>query len=264
MVIPLDNTILTQISKVTRENLTEKVVTQIKKLIFSKGIREGQKLPPERELTELFGVSRVVIREALKSLEQSGLIEIRKGKSGGPFVVNNQYMPLFQISCDLMKAGALTLSHFYEARIAIECSVVRLAARKATAKDITELTQINNVLMNEKADPREQGENNDAFHISLAKIVGNPLMSIMVESLLRLLRTVFTNWETVRTHDAMVHMYRRHKAIIDSIHSRNAALSEQSMMNDIEYTKQLAVSYARNNQKMLSRRRLRSDNDRFQ
>lgn len=241
MVSPLNDKVLQKFSRVNRENLNEKVAAQIKLLILSKGIQKGQKLPPERKLTKYFGVSRVVVREALKSLEQSGLIEIRTGKTGGAFVVNHQYVPLFQVSYDLLCAGKLTLSHFYEMRMAVECSMVRLAVLRANDKDIARLNEINDQLINEDADPIDQGKNNDIFHLALADIVGNPLMTIMVEALLRFLRTVFTGWDQERTKNAMIDMHRRHKAIIEAIRSRNANLCEKHMAEDVEHTKKLAV-----------------------
>ncbi|MBN1106909.1 MAG: FadR family transcriptional regulator [Deltaproteobacteria bacterium] len=244
MVEPLNNTIRSQLTRVTRESLNEKVAAQIKALILSKGIRRGWKLPPERELTSLFGVSRAVVREALKSLEQSGLLEIRTGASGGAFIVNNQYIPLFQVSYDLFSSGELTLSHFYEARMSIECGIVRLAALKATDQDLERLDEINRRLMSEQTEPSEQGENNNSFHIALAKIAGNPLMLLIVESLMRLLTTVFTGWDQIRTRDAMLDMYKRHKAIIDAIRSRDASLCEERMAVDVDYTRNLAVSSA--------------------
>lgn len=241
MVQPLDNEIGKRFTRVTRENLNEKIVAQIKSLILSKGIPLGQRLPSERELARSFGVSRAVTREALKSLEQSGLIEIRTGTTGGAFVVNNQHIPLFQVSYDLFSAGELTLSHFYEARKAIECSIVRLVIIKATDKDIENLTEINNQLINEQTDPGEQGENNDAFHIALAGITGNPLMQLIVQSLMSLLRRVFTGWDQERTRDAMLDMHHRHKGIIEAIRSRDVTLCERLMAMDTEHVRKMAV-----------------------
>lgn len=81
----------------------------------------GQKLPPERDLASRLGVSRVIVREALRSLEQSGLIDIRPGMTGGAFVVYNLHMPLFNVARDLIASGQLSLTDFVGARRAIEC-----------------------------------------------------------------------------------------------------------------------------------------------
>ena len=107
MVKPMTGEIKDHLIPVSRENLNDKITAQIKALILSKGIPIGQRLPPERELALHFKVSRTVVRQALKSLEQSGLVEIRTGATGGAFVQANHYMPLFSLSYDLFNAGEL-------------------------------------------------------------------------------------------------------------------------------------------------------------
>ena len=95
-----------------RERLSDAIASQIKTLIFSNNVEERQKLPSERDLADQLGVSRVVVRDALRSLEQSGLIEIRPGSSGGSFVTYNLYKPFFNSIYDLFREGKLTLHHF--------------------------------------------------------------------------------------------------------------------------------------------------------
>jgi DNA-binding FadR family transcriptional regulator len=66
---------------VKQGNLAELVVSQIKNLIFSKGIDIGQRLLPERDLAEQLNISRSAVRESLRSLEDAGFIEIRRGRT---------------------------------------------------------------------------------------------------------------------------------------------------------------------------------------
>jgi DNA-binding FadR family transcriptional regulator len=242
MVEPMTNEIKSRLRPVSRENLNEKISAQIKALILSKDVPIGQRLPPERELALHFKVSRTVVRLALKSLEQLGLVEIRTGASGGAFVAANHYIPLFQLSYDLFSAGELTLSHFYEARKTIECSTVRLAASKATAAEIERLGAINAGLMGEQTDPTLLGEHNTAFHVAIAEISGNPLLCVIVQSIMALLCTLFTGWDQVRTRASMADMYKRHEAIIRAIKDRDQDRAEKLMANDTEFTRRLDVS----------------------
>jgi DNA-binding FadR family transcriptional regulator len=242
MVEPIDKELQNRLTPVSRENLNEKIVAQIKGLIFSKGVRIGQKLPPERELARHFRVSRTVVRQALKSLEQSGLVEIRTGARGGAFVAANHHIPLFQVSYDLFSAGELTLSHFYEARKTIECDTVRLAASKATSKDIEHLYAINAALIDEQTDPAKLGEYNTGFHVAIAEIAGNPLLHVIVQSVMTLLGTLFTGWNQVRTRNSMGEMYRRHQEIIQAIEAGDLNLCQDLMAIDTEFTQKLNVS----------------------
>lgn len=227
---------------VSRENLNDKITAQIKALILSKGIPIGQRLPPERELALHFKVSRTVVRQALKSLEQSGLVEIRTGATGGAFVQANHYMPLFKLSYDLFNAGELSLSHFYEARKTIECATARLAASKATPAETEHLREINAGLIGEQTDHKLLGGYNRDFHVAIAEISGNPLLHVIVQSIMALLGTVFTGWNQVRTRAWMADMHGRHEAIIQAIETRDANRAEELMANDTEYTTRLEVS----------------------
>ena len=65
---------------------SEHIIEQIRKAIFEGQLKPGDRLPPERELTQSFEVSKATLREALRSLEVLGFLEIRKGAAGGPFV----------------------------------------------------------------------------------------------------------------------------------------------------------------------------------
>jgi GntR family transcriptional regulator, transcriptional repressor for pyruvate dehydrogenase complex len=240
----MDKQIKDLLAPVSRENLNEKIVSQIKALIFSKEIDIGQRLPSERDLALQFKAGRAVVREALKSLEQSGLVEIRTGGTGGAFVAFNLHIPLFRATYDLFNAGQLTLSHFYEARKAIECSTVRLAAQKATAEDIERLRSMNSALADDQTDPSKLGEMNMAFHIAVAEIAGNPLMKLIVSSVIALLGALYTGWEEVRTREFMKRMYKRHEAIIQAMEARDLSRCEELMILDTEYTQRLELGKA--------------------
>ena len=74
-------------SPIQTERISQKIEEQIKEAIIKRHYRAGDKLPPERELAEMFHTSRTSIREALRSLEKSGFIMIKKGVHGGGFVI---------------------------------------------------------------------------------------------------------------------------------------------------------------------------------
>ena len=73
-------------SPVSMGRISEVIVEQIRLLMRQGQLKPGDRLPPERDLCERFGVSRVTVREALRMLESSGLVEIRVGARGGAFV----------------------------------------------------------------------------------------------------------------------------------------------------------------------------------
>ena len=219
-----------------RERLPDIIASQIKKLIISKKISEGEKLPSERELSDQLRVSRVVIKQALMSLEQSGFVKIKRGPKGGAFVIDHKYKPFSDHIRDLHREGELTLDHFFEARRIIAAFSVKLAAEKANEADIKILEDINGKLLEDIRDPGELWKQTRAFHIAIADIAGNPLIKSMVQSLLD---NFITFWKI--NHPAFNESevlsfkkdtYRLHKQIIEAIKDRDIKKCEELIVQD--------------------------------
>jgi DNA-binding FadR family transcriptional regulator len=225
------------ISPPKKEKLHEEIVAQIKTLKHTKKHGVGDRLPSERELAQLFNVSRVVVRESLLSLEQSGLIEVRPGSTGGAFITYNVYKPLYDAAYDLLNKGNLSLSYFFEARQAIECFAVRLAAQKATAEDVQALKNINKKLLEDIDDKAGLRLNNRNFHTAIAKMSGNPLLLLMTQSLLQILDVTYPR---AKQHDDFIrNTYERHEAIIKAMAERSPERCEELMRLDVEHTSKL-------------------------
>ncbi len=220
-----------------KAKLHESIVTQLKGLIHARKLEVEDKLPSERELASLFGVSRVVVRESIQSLEQAGLIEIRTGPAGGAFVVRELHKPLFHAASDMFHSGELTLQYFYEARRGIESAIVQLAVEKATPEDIERLRTINKVLLSEIKDRAKLRKNNSAFHIAVGDIAGNPLLSLMLKSILDLLDVVLP--KSAQSERYIQDTYRRHELIIEAMERKDAARCVELIAVDTEHTTRL-------------------------
>jgi GntR family transcriptional repressor for pyruvate dehydrogenase complex len=225
-----------KVGPVKKIRLNEQVATRIKRLIYSKELKVGEKLPSERDLAARLEVSRVIVREALRSLEQSGLIEIRPGITGGAFVVFNLQKPLFDCVYDLFRGGSLTLSHFTEARRAIECCAIGRAVENATAESIEKLSQINESMVADLDKERFVAQNM-AFHTTLADLSENPLLSLMVRALFDLLKRLRP--EFVQRDRFMKETYKRHKGIIEAIRQQDISLCVDLLASDVDYTRKL-------------------------
>ncbi len=220
-----------------RERLHERVIAQLKQLISSAHIEVGQKLPPERTLATHLGVSRVVVREALRSLEQAGFVEIRPGAARGAFVTAALHKPLSNSVRDLVSGGKLTARHFFEARRAVECASLALAAERASAEDIARLRAINRRLLDDLNDNTRLREHNAAFHAAIAEISENPLIKLLVEGLMDLLNTVYPR--SRQSGDFIRDTFDRHEGIIAALEQRNVALGQELMARDTAFTAKL-------------------------
>ncbi|MCA1793321.1 MAG: GntR family transcriptional regulator [Desulfobacteraceae bacterium] len=107
------------------------VVEQVQDAIVTKKLAPGTRLPAERELKEMFNTSRGTLREALRVLEQKGLIEIKLGVTGGAIVKRIDTEPIMESLALLIRSGEVSLEHLSEFRIKIEGSLVELAGLSA-------------------------------------------------------------------------------------------------------------------------------------
>src|SRR5690554_5213874 len=112
-----------QISKI---NLSETIADKIEEMILDNTLKEGHKFPPETELAEYFGVSRNILREAMRGLKERGLIRVHSGK--GVFVTRPKGKVLGDTFTRFIKLTDISLKNVYEFRSALEVSVCGLAA----------------------------------------------------------------------------------------------------------------------------------------
>jgi GntR family transcriptional regulator, transcriptional repressor for pyruvate dehydrogenase complex len=165
----------------------EGIADQIRHQMAAGRLRVGDRLPPERELAEQFGVSRNTLREALRSLENAGLLRLQKGAWGGAFVRESSGDAVVAGFRDMFQLGAIAPEHLTEARVMIESIVVRVACERATSADIAALNANLAAAAKAargKADFYDQAAIHLDFHRILARVTKNPVMVIVMESLL--------------------------------------------------------------------------------
>jgi len=165
----------------------EEIADQIRKELSDRRLRAGDRLPPERMLAEQFGVSRNTLREALRSLENAGLLRLQKGATGGAFVRESTGDAIITGLRDMFHLGAIQPEHLTEARVMIEASAVRVACERATPEDIGALNA--NIAAAAKAareniDFYEQAAIHLDFHRVIARATKNPVMVIVMEALI--------------------------------------------------------------------------------
>jgi GntR family transcriptional regulator, transcriptional repressor for pyruvate dehydrogenase complex len=118
------------------------IVDQIRAAIVSGRVKQGERLPPERELAAQFGVSRVTVRDALRALEATGLVEIRVGARGGAFVSAPTGSHVGQAMSDMVRMSAVSPEDVVEARLVVELGTVTLACARATDEDLDTLSRL--------------------------------------------------------------------------------------------------------------------------
>ena len=165
----------------------EDIISQVQEAIFRGDLKAGDRLPAERELKEIFQTSRGTLREALRVLEQKGLIEIKTGVSGGTFikaVTSHQVSESLDL---LLRSQKVSLKDLAEFREEVEGIVTGHAADLAKKEDIGVLHNI----LEEAGLFVDLDESNwdkfididNNFHMELARIAGNHLYILVLKSI---------------------------------------------------------------------------------
>jgi GntR family transcriptional repressor for pyruvate dehydrogenase complex len=216
---------------VKRTRLSEEAADQIRALIADAQMRPGARLPSERALVAKLAVSRSSVREALRSLEIMGLLDVRPGE--GAFVrevpVETALDPL--ASRLLSRKGLLEL---LEVRQMLEPQITALAAQRAQPADIQEMQHI----LEEIERRLERLRYDDAvksiilFHRAITKATGNLLMQRLINTIAGLLSESMK--ETLRIPGRPAHSLDGHRQILAAIQAHDAAAAQAAMSRHIK------------------------------
>jgi DNA-binding FadR family transcriptional regulator len=169
-------------NRVSLGRISEVIVEQIRLLMRQGQLKPGDRLPPERDLCERFGVSRVTVREALRMLESSGLVEIRVGARGGAFVTAPSSNRVGEGLTDLLSLSVISASDVTEVRMILEVGIVPLVCERATEEDLADLEKICEQSKQAVRDGNYTMEMSLEFHTRVAAATHNPAVSMLVES----------------------------------------------------------------------------------
>jgi GntR family transcriptional regulator, transcriptional repressor for pyruvate dehydrogenase complex len=173
-----------------KKRYSDQIATLIQKRILTQNLADGAKLPGERQLAEELGVSRSVVREAIRMLDASGYVSIKKGPRGGIFVSQLFHKPISDSLKSLAVNGQVTVDHLFDVRLQIEPFMAMEAARNATKKDIRRLHELMADAGRCLDDAATLKQTNIMFHILLAEASGNPVLTMFMKSIAEILNEV--------------------------------------------------------------------------
>jgi GntR family transcriptional regulator, transcriptional repressor for pyruvate dehydrogenase complex len=162
----------------------EEICERIREQLALGVLKPGDKLPPERDLAQQLGVSRNVLREALRTLEMAGVLRLQKGVKGGAFVQEGDTSRMNDVMRDMLSLGTISVRELSEARIHVIDLVVRLACANARQADFealeanierTELATAEGRLLDRVECSRE-------FYKLLAMATRNKVIAMIVDS----------------------------------------------------------------------------------
>lgn len=218
-----------QFSNVSRErSLSDKVAEELTEAIVARRLTPGMRLPSERDLGEQFGVSRTVVREAVRSLAARGLVTVTSGRGVEVAQINSgdvaASMRLF-----LRGQSSLDYTKIHEVRTAIEVQVAGLAAARANPADIARLRDLckeqQRNLTNQ--DIAAASEVDFQFHQVLARASGNELLFAMLDSISDVLREV--RREGMARHNSGESGLKAHRWILKCVTAHDVQAARGAM-----------------------------------
>ena len=218
-----------------KKRYSEQIADLIQDKILRDHLEAGTSLPSEKDLSLEFQVSRSVIREALRMLEVSGLVTIKKGPSGGIFVSNGYHKPITNSLNNLITSGDVTIEHLFDVRLLIEPHIAMEAALNAKDEHIRKLTELIDDSSLHQDDPIRLKRNNLKFHLMVAKASGNPVLALLLESVIELLIKTTLDFLDLSLER---HFFLVHERIAHVIANGESEEAERVMREDILDTKE--------------------------
>jgi GntR family transcriptional repressor for pyruvate dehydrogenase complex len=223
----------------------EDIAEQIKDAILSRRLNRGDRLPSERDLAEQFQVGRVTIREAFRTLETMGLIQVKKGSSGGAFVRMANPDAMASMIMDRLQLEGTTHDEFIEARVGIECAIMSAVIEHATPKDlaliIEDIEVSKEILGPEHAE--EVVTRMVDFHILLGEISHNFPYKMIIRFMMQWATRKLRNW--VPSPKEQVYSYQSHQELYDAIEARDDPLARRLIREHVEDMGLLVLEHSR-------------------
>lgn len=215
--------------RIKKSTLSDSIINQILQMISEGELLPGQKLPSERALAEILAVSRPSIREAMRSLQTLGLVDIRTG-DGTYLNEDIQNLSDFKIKHILKKYSILELN---EARRLLEGEIAALAAQRATKENKELIKETFQETLKHLNDPESFLKADFDYHMAIAEAAQNKYLAEMLHTTRDLM--IEANQDVVRDPDQNKIINQHHRKIMVAIVEGEVDQARSFMLNHLEY-----------------------------
>lgn len=203
--------------RIDRSRRFMQVSRQLRQSIFNGEYQPGQRLPNERTLADIFGVSRIIVREAVWDLKRSGLVDIKRGAQGGAFVQEMRHDAVTSVMADVLSLANARPADIIEVRLLLEPTAAALAAKRATKSDIQQMWEYLKPVPKVQTDEYVRWQ--IGFHRMVAKASNNPLYGLLVNILLDFAEDMILS---LKANDRVYHGTEAHPAILEKVSQGDA------------------------------------------
>jgi GntR family transcriptional repressor for pyruvate dehydrogenase complex len=216
------------------KKISEEIVSQIKQLISKGELKPGDRIPSERELATMLGVSRPSVREAIMVLEAMGFLDSRQG--GGTFVKALTEGSIMNPLAKLVEQrDPELLRSLAEVRMGLESWSAYLAAKRANDEDLADLRRLYAIMVKQAAKGGWDSEVDAEFHYAITAASHNSLQMHVLDSIHSLFNTTIqvALMEFYRQEGHVQKLLNHHRGIMEAIAARNPELAREKMMEHL-------------------------------
>lgn len=215
---------------------SQQIVKDIQNKILNKFYKPGEKLPTERQLAEIYGISRTSVREALKKLAQIGIVVTKQGS--GNYIKSIDTSSVVETLLQYFYMNGATITEFFKLRKMLEVQVAREAAHKRTAAELKNIRKYARLCANEISamlnhQKHSYTKTDRMFHVAIAEASHNKLLRNFVE----IVQKTFAMQHKLfkRTDNELNEIIRQHSVMLNAIEDGDADAAAKAVEEHMDY-----------------------------
>lgn len=236
------NPILDSFEEVVVECPSDIIIKQIKNLLSTGQLKQGDRLPSERQLAERFGVGRTHVRDAIKKLEFYGIIKTMP--QSGSFVAGLEVSAMEGLITDILKLDNYDVYSLVEMRFILELNSVRLCAQRRTKKDLIAIEKAALRFEEKIRSSLSAVEEDLAFHRAIAEGSKNMVLKSMLMTIIPDIMTSYTKFKLCESNAKVSKAAVEHEMLVESIRSQD----DVKVVDIVEEHLRGVMEFAKNHQ----------------
>jgi GntR family transcriptional repressor for pyruvate dehydrogenase complex len=207
-------------------------------MVQNDDLKPGDRLPPERQLAIMFGVSRNSVREAIKSLEQYGVLISKPG--AGTYIAENSQANLAMAMGDAFARERHRLDDIFELRLLLEPQIAHLAAQRITDKELQKMQSLISAYTKNMRDGLPVYFYDQAFHDAIAAATGNQSLTLLMDQMHELLRE--SRDEALQSPVRSAKSLEDHQKILEALSMRDPERAREAMTDHLKHTREIVFT----------------------
>lgn len=223
---------------IRQKRIYEEITTRLQTMVQNDDLKPGDRLPPERQLAIMFGVSRNSVREAIKSLEQHGVLISKPG--AGTYITENSQANLATAMGDAFARERHRLDDIFELRLLLEPQIAHLAAQRISKRELQKMQSLISAYTKNMQDGLPVYFYDQAFHDAIAAATGNQSITLLMDQMHELLRE--SRDEALQSTVRSAKSLEDHQKILEALSMNDPERARAAMTDHLMHTREIVFT----------------------